>query len=194
MRWCWAVVVAVLAGCGSPDTALDLRATDWREVAVPGAACFSSSAVELREGEALIADTVRGNPSKGGGPSHVRLAVMSGDDAKPEVTYGDLNGDRQEDAFLRLHCSNNAGTASGALLYSVAAFTIEDGRLRTLGLITPKVQPEFEMPTLLEIRSIGDGQVVVAEQWYRDGDSTCCPSGSAVTTWTWDGTSFQPLP
>ena len=122
----------VLAGCSSanaptsPTSAasptptpspLDLHSVDWNSVSVPGSACNSQADIKLTGGIALIPDSAHGNPGSGGAAQKVdRLSVG-------HVTYGQLETGNQDDAALELSCSIYSGTASGALLYTVAVFS-----------------------------------------------------------------------
>jgi len=170
-----------LLGGSAPATAagLSLRHMDWKVVAVPGAACFRTAPIRLRGGEALLPDPVRGNPVEPGGSGPKFDQVTEG---FSPVKYGELTAGHQI-AALTVSCNNNGGTADGAILYSVVIYAGWTGKLRAVGLITPKVQPTGELPTLLQVRHIGGSDIVVLENFYGPKDGTCCPSGQAVTTW-----------
>jgi hypothetical protein len=99
--------------------------------------------------------------------------------------YGDVDGDGHDEALVPLWCNNNGGTADGALLYSLAVFTGRAGSVQPIGLITPRQQPPDELPTLLLVSRVSPGQIVIDETWYGPKDGTCCPSGTATTTWTY---------
>jgi hypothetical protein len=148
---------------------------------MPGAACLTTGSLLLRGGSVLIPDEVRGHPTKpgGSGPRFDELSQFN------DVTYGDLDGDGRDEAVVPLWCNNNGGTASGALLYSLAMFSARAGAVHFIGLITPKHQPVDELPTLLSDPRVSAGQVVVNEALYGPHDGTCCPSGRATTTWTY---------
>ena len=99
------------------------------------------------------------------------------------MVYGKFEGGEYDDAALSLDCSNNGGTADGAILYSAAVYSGRTGRATVLGLITPQHQPKDVLPTLLSVTRIAPGAITVAEYWYGPYDGTCCPAGRATTTW-----------
>lgn len=193
-----AAVLTLLAGCsaappppsaahptasstsGSASPGLDLRAINWKEVAVPGEACRSSTQIQLHNGRALIPDP-GGQPAQPGGDGPLYRAL----DQLGEVTYGDLEASGHDDAFVYLSCNNNGGTAVGALLYSFAVFSGRTGALQLLGVITPKQQPADDLPTLMSPPQISPGRVAIDELWYGSKDFTCCPTGKATTIWTY---------
>jgi hypothetical protein len=175
-----ATTVCVLLGNSSAIAAgITLRNVHWRSIQVPGVACYRASPIQLHGGQALLPDPIRGNPVDPGGTGPKFDQVIDG---FAKVKYGDLERNRPIAAVI-LSCNNNGGTADGALLYSVVIYEGWAGKLRALGLITPRIQSAQELPTLLEVRSIGRSDVVVAEAFYGPHDGTCCPSGEAVTTW-----------
>jgi hypothetical protein len=171
-------------------TALDLHAVDWSNVAVPGEACLTSGQIQLHDtggangrdsGTALIPDEERGTPEPpgdGSGPKYDRIDSLV-------VSYGDIDGDGRDEALLALMCGNNGGTADGVFLYSLELYSGATGTLQPVSLITPQQQPADVLPTLLSDPGISVGRIVVQETWYGPTDYTCCPSGTATTTWTY---------
>lgn len=190
---------AVDSGSPSTRSALDLHTVEWTTITAPGEACLTSGQVQLHAntafggkqfGTALIPDEERGSPEPPGaqsGPRYDRLNL-----SVDAITYGDIDDDGQDEALVPLSCSNNGGTASGALLYSMALYSGGNGTLHYLGLITPQQQPADQLPTGLSDPVISHAQIVVDEAWYGPGDGTCCPSGRAVTTWTYSSGQLQP--
>jgi hypothetical protein len=166
-----------------------LQQVDWKTVAIPGAACFRTAPIRLRGGEALVPDPVRGQPVDPGssGPKFDQVAV-----GFSPVKYGMLTPAHQV-AALTVSCNDNGGTADGALLYSVVVYAGWTRTLRAIGLISPRVQPAGELPTLLEVRHIGDSDIVALENFYGPKDGTCCPSGQAVTTWHYSAGHLSPI-
>jgi hypothetical protein len=57
---------------------------------------------------------------------------------------------------------------------------------RVLGVVTPTEGKPESNATILSNARITRGHVTVNEVFYG-ADPTCCPSGTAVTTWTYDG-------
>ena len=171
-----------------------LRAVSWDEAAVPGAACFTRGNVRLHHGQALIPNA-EGHPVVPGsnGRRFDQLELLTvGDTDTPDVTYGALQGPGSVDAAVRLWCNNNGGTADGSRLVSIAIYSIQGVRLHLLGLITPRVQPRGELPTLLGHPRLSPGHVTVPEKWYRAVDSTCCPSGASTSRWKYSNRQLVP--
>jgi len=175
-----------LPAAGAPTTgqtrkpALDLHTVDWNNVAVPGRSCLLTHDIQLHGGRALLPDNTNGHPVRPGsnGTRYDDLELNG------PVVYGDFEGGAPDDAAVSLGCSNNGGTADGAILYSVAVYSGRTGRPVSLGLITPQHQPEHVLPTLLTVAAITPGTITVHEDWYGPNDMTCCPRGRATTTWT----------
>ena len=156
----------------------DLRTMAWDAVTVPGEFCDLDRDPTLESGNASAI-------SRTWGPVVVTWF---------DVQYGDVVGDARVEAALRLDCNNGGGTAVGLLQYAIVLFTSEAGQLWTLGAIVPRRQPPGQLPTLMAIEEWRSGALLVAEKWYRSSDSTCCPSGLAEVTWTWQDGTLVPGP
>jgi hypothetical protein len=146
----------------------------------------------LLHGKARISDR-RGYPDHPGGARYFNvLAPLNG------IFFGDLEGNGSSDAALPLQCDNNGGTADGQLLFSIGVFSGSGGKRHLLGLITPRVQPKGVHVTIIGTFSnavvMTAGRVLVHEIFYGPNDPTCCPSGRAVTTWTYDSGRLRPGP
>jgi hypothetical protein len=165
---------------------LDLHGVDWREAAMPGAACFQPRPIRLRHGQG--APYVRPGFTADSGKRTARLELATFN--KNLFTFGDLEGGNTSDATVGLNCNNTGGMAGGALLYSVAVFSGRTGQPRLLGLLTPQVQHEDELPTLIDDVRITRGQITWVEAFYGGHDGTCCPSGEATTVWTYGRGQF----
>jgi hypothetical protein len=159
---------------------LDLHTVDWRDVVLPGAACDGSAPIALHDDAGLLTPVPRRWASA---PFRGRPAVTVYASDAPEA-FGDLEGAGLAAAALEVNCNNGGGTADSALLYSVVIFTGRGGQLTPLGVITPRVQPREQLPTLLSVR-ISLGRVTVSESFYGPHDPTCCSSGGAVTVWAY---------
>ncbi len=156
----------------------DLHQLDWASVHVPGDFCAIPAVIELQGGEAMATSRKFGR---------VHLGSMQ------EVTYGDIDGDGRPEAALKVECDNNGGTADGQLGFGAVILTSRHGRLVALGSITPQEQASDAIHvTLLADVQIQRGSVVVHESWYRATDTTCCPTGTALTTWNLHGDQLSP--
>jgi hypothetical protein len=167
-----------------PIRSPNLRAVDWNTVTLPGAACGATQPIRLRRGQALVHSAVD--------PWWPAVFVSS---SPRTVSYGDLDGDRRDEAAVGVVCSNMGGTASGQLAFASVIFTARRRTMRALGIVTPRqpLAPASHVPALglggIEIRR---GQVIAEEFWYGPNDGTCCASGLARTTWTYAGGSLHP--
>lgn len=156
----------------------DLHQLDWASVHVPGDFCSIPQVIAFQGGEATAASREFGR---------VHLGSVS------DVVYGDIDGDGRPEAALKVECDNGGGTADGQLGFGAVILTSRHDRLIALGSITPQEQaPDAIHVTLLTDVQILHGSVVVHESWYRATDATCCPTGTAVTTWTLDGDRLSP--
>jgi hypothetical protein len=153
----------------APD---DLHDLDWTRVPLPGDFCGVPGLVRFKGDYAMAT-------SKKWGPVHLTRNLGS----RP-VIYGDVTGDHRSEAAVGVECDNGGGTASGQLAFAFVVFQGIQGRLTVIGTITPQKNPPNQHPTLLWELRLTRGRVIANEMWYRPGDGTCCPTGTAVTTWT----------
>ncbi len=154
----------------------DLRDVDWDAVRIPGDFCSVPGAVRLRDGGAKASSDVWGTVHVG---SHEKAG------------YGDIDGDRREEAVIHVSCDNGGGTASGRLASAAVVFTHIGSRLIALGTVIPQKDPPQANPTRLYAEA-KPGRVVAREFWYRPTDGTCCPSGEATTIWKLRGGKLMP--
>jgi hypothetical protein len=161
--------------------ALDLRTVDFGNIAAPGGSCLSASPIQLYDGLAYLPNR-EGNS---GNPITFDPTERPYDQLvlSLDPVYGRLDAHGQETAAVGFLCDNNGGTADGQLLFSYAVYSGSSGRLRLIGLITPRQQLPAEHVTLLDGLAIHAGRITVEENWYGGDDGTCCPSGRAVSTW-----------
>jgi hypothetical protein len=166
----------------------DLHALDWKNLALPGAACGSSRPIRPRhttawEAEAFIhtdVDLLWWNP------------VLVSSWSRP--VFGDLDGDGRDEAGLDVVCANGGGMAAGQLAFSEVIFKAAGRSLRVVGILTPRQPLRADVPhvPLLGNVHIEQGRVTAAEAWYGPYDGTCCPSGTARTTWTFSRGELRP--
>ncbi len=168
-------------------SAFDLHKVDWASVTLPGSVCGASHPIRLYHGTAFITPVPR-RWSRDSFPGARGVTVDAGWDA---VIFGDLAGNGHDDAGLAVNCNNGGGTADGALLYAWVIFSGRGGRLSVVGIVTPRVQPPEELPTLIGI-AIKPGEITTNESFYGPADATCCSSGRATTTWTYAHGTLRP--
>ena len=151
---------------------------------VPGAACLQTrQLLQVRNGGLRIRDR-RGYPDRPGGVPYFNLTgSLNG------IVYGDLEGGGVSDAAVPLMCDNNGGSADGQLLFSIAIFSGKGGDRHLIGLITPRVQPKADHVTIIgtfdNAVMVAPHRLLIREVFYGTHDPTCCPSGRATTTWTY---------
>jgi hypothetical protein len=150
------------------DAPADLHDVDWATIPIPGEFCGVPGLVTFTDNEAT-------GTSDKWGPVHLSRV--------PDMVYGDITGDRRSEAAVNVQCDNGGGTASGQLAFAFVVFEGAGGRLTTIGTVTPQKNPPSQHVTLLTKVQLRRGHVIAHELWYRPGDGTCCPTGTAVTTW-----------
>jgi hypothetical protein len=181
---------AVAASTTTTTAALpvNFHSVQWGNVSVPAAVCDASGPIQLTKGNATIATPAGVNA----GTPQVDISEWS------SVVYGDLYGTGQQDvAALNVFCSNTGGTADGQLQNSWVIYGDMSGTLQTLTTLTPQQPsaadthvPIFSTePGGIEIQP---GEITVKEAWYGSSDSTCCPTGQAMTVWTFSKGAFTP--
>jgi hypothetical protein len=160
------------------STATRLRTTNlhkvrWPNITLPGVACGATRPIELRDGRAVARSALE--------------PWWDGIDVSIEhVSYGDIDGDGQDEAALEVICSNGGETADGQLRFASILFGADGHVLRPAGVITARrpVSRGVHVPLVGAVR-IRRGRVVAHEWWYGERDATCCPSGRATTHWTY---------
>jgi hypothetical protein len=154
----------------------DLRQLDWDRVPVPPGFCGIPTVVQIDGGMAKAASGTWGR---------VTVGVFG-------VTYGDLLEDDADEAAVNVYCDNGGGTGASTLEYGIVVYTGRAGRLTSLGVLSAQMQEANQLPTTLSVQEWSDRSLLVTEHYYRVSDSTCCPSGTAETRWTWEDDSPTP--
>jgi hypothetical protein len=170
--------------------ASDLHKVDWPNFTIPGEWFLGPKEVKLVDG---IARKV---------PTHIQFD--GADEAESvstynPVAYGDLDGDGKDEAALQISVNGSSVAAgeriNGWLVYRGGA----DGP-ELIGVMLPQVPPVRSwVPNSrhVHITYISDvvfkpGRIVTEETYYNESDYTCCPSGAAVTTWTYKDGKLTP--
>ena len=169
-----------------------MRNADLKDITVPGVACLQQRPLHLHNGGVRIRDR-RGLPDR---PITTGIRYLNLVEYPCHAWFGDVEEPGVSDAAVPLECDNNAGTADGELLYSLAVFSGRTGRPQLLGSITPRVQHGHEPATLIGGTRRGVGwqrnELVIKEFFYGPHDGTCCPSGRAESAWILSGGRLRP--
>jgi len=154
---------------------------NWNDAVLPGQVCGSNRPIHLHEGHAFVKSTRwPGTPRV-----HVFLST---------VHDGALST-HQPVAALDVWCDNGGGTADGQLADSWVIESTAGAVPTVLGVLTPQQPaayivdhvPYFDQGKI----AIDGGRIVVHELWYGPaGDPTCCPSGRAVSVWSFQHSGF----
>jgi hypothetical protein len=154
----------VIIGRETPD----LAKLDWYSVALPGVLCGISQSFHLARGHesVFLSDEY--------GVVYV--------DAPGRALTGRL-GKGIAVSAQPVSCENGGETADGVFQYSYLVAENLDGHLWLVGVIIPQDRPIGVDASLLKIGFKG-GIIVADESWYRASDSTCCPTGRALTDWS----------
>lgn len=163
------VVAAIPARLDLGSAPADVRAVDWNSVALPGEFCDIDGLVTVENGEAT---------ARSGEWGRVHVDIWN-----DSTTYGDVDGDGDEEAALEVGCDTGGGTAASQLVNAYVVVDSSGGRLWGAGVLTPQGESGGAVPARLEDLQFGEGRVTVRELWHREWDSNCCPSGEAESTW-----------
>lgn len=158
-------------------SAPDIHQVDWSAAAVPGGFCDIQGSVRLKHGSTKAESTTSGK---------VGVHLLD------ETVYGDLDGDGRPEAGIGIDCDNRGGTADGVIAYAYLIFSNKHDTLALVGTIIPQRQLGDVLPTLIQKVTIAPGKVLIHEAWYRPADPTCCPSGTAITRWTYRDRQLSP--
>lgn len=156
-----------------------IECVDWKNIKVPGSACGVDHDVQLVNGEATVHSPRFADYDLVG----FSLDVHAYDDG---VVYGDLDNDGFDEAAVSVWCDNRGGTAAGQLGQEWVIFT--DARQpRVVGSIAPQHGSDtgYHIPYIGRPIFMAPGRVVALESFYGKNDMTCCPTGQAITTWSY---------
>jgi hypothetical protein len=165
-------------GSTTPKPSLDLHTIDWRNAKIPGTLCRASGFIRLHGG---VASSV---PSTFDGPNPNMAQDVTADTKR--VAYGDITGDRKDEAALPVLCMNHDSTAAGQTAMGILIFDGSSNRLRLIATLTGQQRRSGEPPNFLEVRQMAHatvGKVVAVESFYAPTDFNSCPTGRALDTW-----------
>jgi hypothetical protein len=149
----------------------------WQNARVTAEFCGVAEAVRVVDGLATAPSTIF---------SEVTLFVGT-------PSYGTLDEPVGPVAAVPVGCNNGGGTGAGDLASAYMIVAERDGRLLSFAEITPKAHVGERAHKVFAV-TFGDQAIEAHELWYRSEDATCCPSGRAATTWTYQDGTFTPSP
>ncbi|MFF7764153.1 hypothetical protein [Streptomyces griseorubiginosus] len=156
---------------------IDLRATDWRNVEIPGTLCRSPKPIRLRDGSAINVPSDFDGPE----PNFPQDVAALTD----KIFYGDITGDNRDEAALPVLCANHDSTAAGQRAMGILVFDGGAQKLSVLGTLTSRKPRLGEPPNLLKVDSMKPGGITVVDSFYLKDDANCCPSGEAEESWVY---------
>jgi hypothetical protein len=152
----------------------NIRAVDFGEVAPPGSACAEGlrftppAAIPVDRGRSPVLDIGR----------FTQLEV------DPDVAYGDLDGDGDDEAAVHVVCNYGANAAED----TVHVWTLSRGRpVHVASLTEPPRSITGPLPPGVTDVAIEGGRVEVTWTHYAEGDPNCCPSGLTTVGYALDG-------
>lgn len=189
------VAVGTLGACSNsssstPPTTLatsGVHAVDWRNATVSLEACGLSGVTEVHAGTVNFGGTIPTDE-----PMHLE---RSRDLSIGRVTFGDVNGDHRDEAFVPVWCTNGGGTAAGQTAFAIEVYEAGAHAPVLLGILRPTQPDSTDTPHIpymddASVRVRG-GSVTATELWYDSSDGTCCPSLRVVTTWVYRSGKFE---
>ncbi len=156
------------------DALADIRAVDFGEVAPPGSACAEGlrftppAAIPVANGRSTVLDIGR----------YTRLEV------DPNVAYGDLDGDGDDEAVVHVVCGYGANGAED----TVHVWTQRGGRtVHVASLTEPPRSVTGPLRPALDDIAVDGRRIEVTWTRYADDDPNCCPSELTTVTYELDG-------
>jgi LppP/LprE lipoprotein len=160
------------------DTAADIHAVDFGEVAPPGSACAEGlrftppAAIPVARGRSSVLDIGR----------VTRLEV------DPDVAYGDLDGNGKDEAVVHVVCTYGANGAED----TVHVWTQRRGRpVHVASLTEPPQSVTGALPPAVAGVAVRGSQVAVTWTRYGADDPNCCPSQLATVMYELDGDALD---
>ena len=169
---------ASTTGSVAADAPADIRAVDFGEVAPPGSACAEGlrftppAAIPVARGRSPVLDIGR----------FTRLEV------DPDVAYGDLDGDGNDEAVVHVVCTYGANGAED----TVHVWTQRRGRtVHVASLTEPPRSVAGPLPPAVEAVAVDGPQVEVTWTRYAAGDPNCCASRLTTVSYELDGDALE---
>jgi hypothetical protein len=168
-------------------TSVEIRATNWSEIALPVGSCGSTGPVALHAGIAKVIPP-------GGYRGFAQVTVILGDISTP--VYGDLRGDGRMVAAVDLTCDTGGGTGGSGLGDTLLVYALApDGHLQLLGQL-PSTHPNADSPTtgFFTDITIVKGTITADEHYYNPSDPLANPTGIEHHLWKWTSGGLEKSP
>jgi hypothetical protein len=169
---------ASATGPGAADAPADIHDVDFGEVAPPGSACAEGlrftppAAIPVAQGRSPVLDIGR----------VTRLEV------DPQVAYGDLDGDGDDEAVVHVVCTYGANGAQD----TVHMWTQRRGRtVHVASLTEPPRSIAGALPPAVSGVAVDGEHVEVTWTRYAADDPNCCPSQLTTVTYELDGDALD---
>jgi hypothetical protein len=160
------------------DAPADIHAVEFGDVAPPGSACAEGlrftppAAIPVARGRSSVLDIGR----------VTRLEV------DPDVAYGDLDGNGNDEAVVHVVCTYGANGAED----TVHVWTQRRGRTVHVASVTePPRSVTGALPPAVAGVAVHGSQVEVTWTRYGADDPNCCPSQLATVTYELDGDALD---
>jgi LppP/LprE lipoprotein len=156
------------------DAPADIRDVDFGEVAPPGSAC--SEGLRFTPPAAI--------PVAGGRSSVLDIGRVTRLEVDPDVVYGDLDGNGNDEAVVHVVCTYGANGAED----TVHVWTQRRGRtVHVASLTEPPRSVTGALPPAVAGVAVHGSQVEVTWTRYAADDPNCCPSRLTTVTYELDG-------
>lgn len=156
----------------------DIRSIDFGEVAPPGSACVDALrftppvSIPVARGRSLILDIGR----------NARLEV------DPDVAYGDLDGDGDDEAVVHVVCNYGANGAQD----SVHVWTLSWARpVHVASVNEPPASLSGGLPPTVAGVAVDGDRAAITWTRYSPDDPHCCPSQLSTVSYALDGRALD---
>ena len=188
-----AVVVALIVGLGSAaassrsSAAGQFTHVHWRDLPLP-TMCGSHRPIDMRGAPIyppVQIKTISVAPAWRGVTREYIYRSL-------EPSFGPLWGATAV-AAVAVQCANTGGTIDETLETMVVLYGHHGSRVVAVGVLPTTVRIfKPEIPTFGYVVRIRSHQIVVRENFYGDGDSSCCATGRAIAVWDLNGSDLSP--
>jgi hypothetical protein len=162
-----------------PDAPSDIRRVDFGEVAPPGSACAEGlrfappATIAVEAGRSPVLDVAR----------FTRLEI------DPAVTYGNVDGDGDDEAVVHVVCSYGANGAED----TVHVWDLRRGQVDHLAAVRepPESVTGPLLPAVSDVAVVDGGRIAITWTSYAADDPNCCPSRLTTVTYELGGETLR---